>query len=173
MKRQLRRMVLLLAGVFLLLTGCSGSGPVCATAEQGDFRVTFTSAQSVYDSADLDPDKPLHFETRVDYLGGEIGVWISHGAWLGRVELYTAEGERIIDRYDGFVGTPSYLTQDYLRWSGAVIEKSYGRTEYHLVGPLDPGKYVAKVQVEFSYAQSQDERGESLAFDLEVPFTIK
>lgn len=71
----------------ILLSGCKSTpdGPVRASAVQGDFQATLTSAQSVYDLSGLNPEAPLDFEVRVEYRGRQEKVHISYGAALGYV----------------------------------------------------------------------------------------
>ena len=132
--------------LFLFLSACGAQesgGPVSASATQGDFKITFTSAQSVYDADSLDPEAPLDLEVRVDYLGREEEVDISHGAFIGNVYLYNAE-----DTVPTFP-TEGYATYSTLRSGQPTIETHTGAMEYEHMGGLPAGKYTAEAYVSF------------------------
>lgn len=179
---------LLLSLLCLLLPGCGAQedrGPVSVSATQGDFKATFTSAQRVYNSDDLDPESPLELEVRLDYMGQEESVLILCGALLGDVDLYAAgETQSILngpDKNGNFCEYPieSYARGITLRPNRPVVEPHTCSLEYNHLGGLPVGTYTAKTQVSFFmgddgvYSFENSENYEDIVIDLELSFEIR
>lgn len=180
MKRIVTFAAPLLLCLLLFLFGCGvsgGSDPVQASAEQGDFRATLTSARSVYDSDSLDPEAPLDFEVRVDYLGQEGEVPIFYGADLGYIALYNEEGIDILEDYG--LCFPLYAQYGTLGPDKPFVQSFTGDQAYALLGELSAGSYVAKTRVSFSVVEGglleADLRNpkEKVELDLELSFEIR
>lgn len=167
MKKHL--MALLLAGVFLLISACGAadSEPISTSATVGDFKVTFTSARNSYNRRNLDPEAPLSFETRIEYLGDEEAVTVSHDTRFSLVELYAAGADEPLMN----VFWSLLLLRSELYPGEPVVELETGAPEYRMPG-LPAGDYVARAYVEFTV--ELDDGGEQpMEFCLELPFTIK
>lgn len=158
----------------LLLSGCGTQedrGPVSVSATQGDFKVTFTSAHSVYDIDSLDPEAPLDLEVRVDYLGKQDEVDISLGIQMGNVWLYAADGTCLLE-----FAVPSIGTYAKIQSGQPFVEQHTGKMEYDHLGGLPAGTYTAKAYISFSLGGIEDDislhtDGVDVAFEL--PFEIR
>lgn len=163
----------------VLLSGCRSGpdGPVRVRVTREDIQVTFTSAQYIYDSSDMDPEAPLDFEVRIDYLGQEKEVQIYYGTELGYVWLYNNEGADILE--DENITFPSVGIIGTLRPGEPFVELFTGETAYALLEGIPVGSYTAKTHVSFDVVQEgtseadPEEVKESIEMELELPIQIR
>ena len=131
---------------------------------RGDFKITLSSMQSVYQSGE-NPE----LELLVEYIGEGDEVTIYRGDPIGIIEIKTPDGDMATKTPDG--EPAGYIIHDILMTD--VIRKSEPvsiKWNADLFAELEKGDYIAEAYVSFG---TDEKLNDSIECTLELPFSIQ
>lgn len=135
------------------------AGPWKQTVREGDFIITLSADNVVYETDKLDENSPFYYKVTVEYTGDRDGVGIAYGA-IAYAYMTDDKGVYVNENVMG------YSTADIVNYRIIEKEKPYvweytGDLDYKNMTMTKKGEYVVNVHVEFSTDEKYFKSGQS------------